>query len=60
MKELIRLVENNSEDLIGATVLLVVVGGFMWIMGKCFESDLEDLEKTNPRYRKFLKDKYDI
>lgn len=29
----------------------------MWTLGKAFESDLEE---TNPKYRKFLKDKYDI
>ncbi len=32
----------------------------MWMFGKAFESDLKDLDKTNPRYRKHLKDKYDI
>jgi hypothetical protein len=48
------------EDLIGLVVYIVFLFGFMWIMGKCFESDLKDLEKTNPKYRKFLKDKYNI
>ena len=43
-----------------SVTLLVVVLGFMWVMGKCFESDLEDLKKSNPKYRKWLKDKYDI
>lgn len=32
----------------------------MYILGGCFESDLKDLEKTNPKYRQFLKDKYKI
>lgn len=48
------------EDLIGISVLIIVVFGFMYVMGKCFESDLKDLEKTNPKYRKYLKDKFDI
>jgi uncharacterized protein YneF (UPF0154 family) len=48
------------ENLIGISVTLFVILGFMWVMGKCFESDLKDLEKTNPKYRKWLKDKYDI
>jgi uncharacterized protein YneF (UPF0154 family) len=48
------------ENLIGISVTLFVILGFMWVMGKCFESDLKDLEKTNQKYRKFLKDKYDI
>ena len=48
------------ENLIGISVTLLVILGFMWLMGKCFESDLKDLEKTNPKYRKWLKDKYDI
>lgn len=47
-------------DLIGFLVLIIVIFGFMYIMGRCFESDLKDLEKTNPKYRKYLKDKYDI
>lgn len=48
------------ENLIGILVLLFIVFGFMWIMGKAFESDLKDLEKTNPKYRQFLKDKYNL
>lgn len=39
---------------------LVIIITIMWIFGKAFESDLKDLEETNPNYRKFLKDKYDI
>jgi hypothetical protein len=48
------------ENLIGISVLLFIILGYMWVMGKCFESDLKELEKTNPKYRKFLKDKYNI
>jgi Na+-transporting methylmalonyl-CoA/oxaloacetate decarboxylase gamma subunit len=48
------------ENITGVFILLLIVLIFMWIMGKAFESDLRDLEKTNPKYRKFLKDKYDI
>lgn len=44
------------ELLIGLGIIITI----MWIFGKAFESDLKDLEKTNPKYRKFLKDKYDI
>jgi hypothetical protein len=39
---------------------LVIIITIMWVFGKAFESDLKDLEETNPKYRKFLKDKYDI
>ena len=47
-------------DIIGLAILIVSVFGFMYIMGRCFESDLKDIEKDNPKYRKFLKDKYGI
>lgn len=42
--------------LIGLGVILTI----MWIFGKAFESDLKDLEKTNFKYRRFLKEKYKI
>ena len=48
------------ENLIGILVTLFVILGFMWVIGKCFESELKDLEITNPKYRKWLKDRYDI
>lgn len=48
------------ENLIGFLIIIAVLFIFMCIMGLCFESDLKDLEKTNPKYRKHLKDKYDI
>lgn len=48
------------EKIIGISVTLFVIFGLIWIMGKYFESDLKDLGKTNPKYRKWLKDKYDI
>ena len=32
----------------------------MYILGLAFQSDLKDLEKTNPKYRKYLKEKFDI
>jgi|688.fasta_scaffold903500_1 hypothetical protein len=48
------------ENLIGISVILLVTLGFMWLMGKYLESDLKDLEKTNPKYRKRFKDDYDI
>lgn len=48
------------EDLIGLVVALFVIYSLMWILSKAFQSDLRDLEKTNPRFRKYLKDKYDL
>lgn len=48
------------EDLIGLSVLVIVIFGFMYLSGKCFEADLKDLEKSNPKYRKHLKDNYNI
>lgn len=48
------------ENLIGLSILATVLFVFMWALGKAWESDLEDLEKSNPKFRKFLKDKYKI
>jgi hypothetical protein len=41
-------------------IAICIILGIMFIFGLAFESDLKDLEKSNPNYRKFLKDKYDI
>lgn len=45
------------------TAITVLVG--LWILfeiiyaiGWAFRSDLDEMEKTNPKYRKYLKDKY--
>lgn len=32
----------------------------MYVLGIAFQSDLDELEKTNPKYRKKLKDDFDI
>ncbi len=48
---------NNT---IGILITVIIVFLFMYILGKCFKSDLKDLEETNPKYRQFLKDKYKI
>lgn len=44
------------ELLIGFLVLFLI----MFVLGKAFQSDLNDLQKTNPKYRKHLKYKFDI
>jgi len=44
------------ELLIGLSIIFLI----MFVLGKAFQSDLNDLEKTNPKYRKHLKDKFDI
>ncbi len=41
-------------------VILLLMIFIMWVLGKAFESDLKDLEKTNPKYRQKLKDDYGI
>lgn len=48
------------ENIITILVTFFAIVGFMWVMGKCFQSDLKDLRKSNPSYRKWLKDKYNI
>jgi hypothetical protein len=44
------------EILIGICVLF----GFMYVMGYAFQKDLKDMQKTHPKFRKHLKDKYDF
>jgi hypothetical protein len=39
---------------------LVVLIGFMWLMGSAFQTDLKDMKKTHPKFRKHLKDRYDL
>ena len=44
-------------------ILLSFLGGlflFMLLMGTLFQHDLNEMEKTNPKYRKHLKDKYNL
>jgi hypothetical protein len=44
-------------------ILISFLGGlflFMLLMGTLFQNDLDDMEKTNPEYRKHLKDKYNL
>ena len=48
------------ENLIGILITVFVIVGFMWVMGKCYQHDLKEMEKTDPKYRKWLKDNYDI
>ena len=57
---MLEFIGKHSEDIIGALILAVVILGFMYLMGRLFESDLKDMEKTHPHYRKYLRDKYDI
>ena len=44
------------EILIGISVLF----GFIYVMGYAFKKDLKDMEKTHPKFRKHLKDRYDL
>ena len=39
---------------------LLLIPLFMIVFGLIFQHDLKEIEKHNPEYRKFLKDKYDI
>ena len=41
-------------------VFIVVVLLFMLMMGKALEEDLESLEETDPKHRKYLKDRFNI
>ena len=44
----------------GLLIGIAIIFTFMWALGMVFESDLKELERTNPRRRKFLKDKFGI
>jgi hypothetical protein len=44
------------EIIIGILLLI----GFMYAMGWAFQYDLKEMEKTHPKYRKYLKDRYGI
>jgi len=57
---MIDFIQLHKGNFIAAVFLGIVILGFMYLMGRFFESDLKDLEKHNPQYRKYLKDKYDI
>ena len=37
---------------------LIILISFMAVMGWAFQHDLKEMEKTHPKYRKHLKDKY--
>ena len=39
---------------------IVIIFGFMLIMGLLFQHDLKQMEKTHLKYRKYLKDTYNI
>ncbi len=41
-------------------IVICVLFGFMYVMGCAFQNDLKDMEKTHPKFRKHLKDKYDL
>lgn len=45
------------------TAIIIIVGvgilfGIMYMLGWAFQQDLDDMEKSQPEYRKYLKDKY--
>jgi len=39
-------------------ILICVLFGFMYVMGYAFQKDLKDMEKTHPKFRKYLIDNY--
>lgn len=41
-------------------ILASIIFTFLLIGGLCFQEDLKEMEKTDPKFRKHLKDKYDI
>ena len=41
-------------------ILAGIIFVFLLIGGLCFQADLKDIEKTDPQFRKHLKDKYNI
>ena len=44
----------------GVIIVILSIVFVIWLLGKALESDLKDLEKTNPKFRQYLKDKYYI
>lgn len=51
----------NFLGLLGCFVIFaIVMFGIMYVFGKCFDLDLKEIKKTDPAYRKYLNDKYDI
>ena len=49
----------SKEILIGISLIGAVVG-FMYVMGYAFQQDLKEMEKTHPKFRKYLKNKYKL
>lgn len=49
-----------SNILIGIGVAIIVLLLLMYFLSVAFQEDLKNLEKTNPKYRQYLKDKYKI
>ena len=47
-------------DMVGILIGIIVLFGFMYAMGLAFQTDLKDMEKTHPKFRKHLKNKYDL
>lgn len=43
------------ENLITIITIVLIMLGFMWMAGKCYETDLKDLKKTDPEFYKWLK-----
>ena len=41
-------------------IILGVLIVFISLMGGAFQTDLKDMEKTHPKFRKHLKDRYDL
>ena len=41
-------------------IILCIILGIMLVIGQAFQVDLKEIEKKDPKYRKYLKDKYKI
>lgn len=45
-----------KEILIGISIVV----GLMYLMGYALQKDLKNMEKTHPKFRKHLKDKFNL
>ena len=55
---LLTLVIVRQRFIMGILIGIVLLFGFMYIMGWAFQYDLKEMKKTHPKYRKYLKDRY--
>jgi hypothetical protein len=41
-------------------IILCIILGIMLVLGYAFQADLNEIEEKDPKYRKYLKNKYKI